>query len=70
MLAGFAVSAGGIIFYIKMQHGNPELRKIAFGTTCAGIALYVIGRVCVVIERRIARNRRERRVLDSGDEAA
>jgi hypothetical protein len=70
MLAGFTISAIGIIFYIKMQHDNPDLRKIAFGTTVAGVVMYMAGRVGVFIERREQRKRRERRVLDSEDEAA
>jgi hypothetical protein len=70
MLAGFAVSAIGIVFYIKMQYGNPGLRKIAFATTCAGIVIYLAGRVCVALDRRKQRRQRERRALNSEDDAA
>jgi hypothetical protein len=70
MLAGFTLSAIGIIFYIKTQHGNQELRKIAFATTVAGIAVYLAGRIGVLLDRRAQRMRRERRVLESEDEAS
>ena len=70
MLTGFTVSAIGIIFCIKMQHSNPPGSKIAFGITIAGIVIYMTGRVGVLIQRRKQRKQRERRVLDSEDEAA
>ena len=58
MLAGFAISAGGMIFYIKYQR-NPHLQKIVFIITLSGIGIYIIGRVGVSLERRRARRHRE-----------
>lgn len=68
MLAGFTVSAVGIVFYIKMKNGNPLLDHLAFGTTCAGIVIYLAGRIGVTLQRREQRRSRQRRDLDSGDD--
>ena len=63
MLAGFSLSAIGILLYIKMHRGTPG-SKIGFALVIAGLVLYVIGRVGVVLERRAAG--REREKLQSG----
>ncbi|MBN2036946.1 MAG: hypothetical protein JW768_09420 [Chitinispirillaceae bacterium] len=58
MIAGFAVSAIGIIFYSQVQRKDPQLSTIAFATTAAGIAIYLVGRIALVVQRR--KERRER----------
>lgn len=66
MLAGFFLSAAGILFYIKTQHGDPDQRTISFGITVAGIAIYAIGRIGVLLERH--RIRREHDTMQDGSE--
>lgn len=63
MMTGFAVSAAGIVWFIREQHRNQFLRKIAFGMTAAGIALYIIGRICVIVQQRRARRLREQALI-------
>ena len=59
MITGFAVSGAGIIMYIKMQHKNALLEKIAFGITSTGIGLWLIGRIGIVVLQRRVRRQRE-----------
>ena len=69
MLTGFAVSAVGIIMYIKMQHKNIVLEKIAFGITATGIGLWLIGRIGIVVQQRRIRGQREQLLKEqSGSE--
>lgn len=57
MLAGFSLSAVGIILYIKMQHSPGRTRELGGTLVAIGIGLYLIGRISV-----IAYNRRERKL--------
>lgn len=59
MITGFAISAAGIIVYIKMQHKNVLLEKTAFGITAFGIGLWLFGRICIIINQRRMRKQRE-----------
>ena len=69
MITGFAVSGAGIIMYIKMQHKNVLLEKIAFGITSTGIGLWLIGRIgIIVLQRRVRRQREQLLNEQSGSE--
>lgn len=59
MITGFAISAAGIIVYIKMQHKNFLLEKLAFGISALGIGLWLFGRICIIINQRMIRKQRE-----------
>lgn len=52
MLAGFGISAVGLVLYIKYQFEDPVIAQYAFGVTIAGFCMYVFGRVFVFINRR------------------
>lgn len=69
MITGFVVSGAGIIMYIKMQHKNALLEKIAFGITATGIGLWLIGRIgIIVLQRRVRRQREQLLKEQSGPE--
>jgi hypothetical protein len=55
ILAGFAISAAGIIMYMQAQHQSGIMRKVAFGIAAAGIGVYVIGRIGIIAQQRRAR---------------
>ncbi|MBN2188451.1 MAG: hypothetical protein JW699_03275 [Chitinispirillaceae bacterium] len=57
MISGFVVTTIGIIVFIKMQ--NTPFEKTGFITTASGLCVWLIGRVCIVIQRRRARRQRE-----------
>jgi hypothetical protein len=65
MLAGFTLSALGIVLYIRMQHSPGQIRQLGGTLVVAGIGLYVIGRVSV-----IGQNRRDRKTRIQTAESA
>ena len=65
MITGFVISAAGIIMYIKMQHKNVLLEKMAFGITAFGIGLWLFGRICIIINQRRMRKQREQALKES-----
>ncbi len=56
MLAGFGISAVGLVLYIKFRFEDPVIAQYAFGVTIAGFCIYVLGRVFVFINRRSQKN--------------
>lgn len=52
MLAGFGISAVGLVFYIKYRFEDPIIAQYAFGVTIAGFCIYVLGRIFVFINRK------------------
>jgi hypothetical protein len=64
MIAGFAISAVGVVMYIQAQHGNVVLRKISFSLTVTGLALYIIGRIGVIVGQRRSRKLRRETLKD------
>ncbi len=50
MITGFIVAIGGILFFMNHRYGIPG--RISFGVTVAGVALYILGRILVIIHRR------------------
>jgi hypothetical protein len=65
MIAGFFISTAGILMYIKMQHKNVLLEKVAFGITAFGIGLWLFGRICIIINQRRTRKEREQTLKES-----
>jgi hypothetical protein len=59
MVSGFVVLSAGAILFVKSQNKNPTLEKIALGIAAFGVALWLSGRVCVIIQRHRARRVRE-----------
>jgi hypothetical protein len=59
MIAGFAISAAGMILLIQAQHKNMMLQNVAFGMVGTGLGLYVIGRIFIIGKQRRARKLRE-----------
>jgi hypothetical protein len=57
MITGFVMSTAGLIMYIKMQHKNPLLEKIAWGTAATGLGFWLIGRIGIAVLQR--RRRKE-----------
>ena len=68
MIAGFTISAIGIICYSQVQRKDPQLSTIAFFTTAGGIAIYLVGRIALVIQRRKERKERMKALNSSNGE--
>jgi hypothetical protein len=58
MIAGFSLSAVGIILYIKMQHSPGRIRELGGTLVVIGIGLYLVGRICVIAQNRRLRKSR------------
>lgn len=52
MLAGFGISAVGLLLYIKYRFEDPVIAQYAFGVTIAGFCIYVLGRIFVFINKK------------------
>ena len=52
MLAGFGISAVGLLFYIKYRFEDPVIAQYAFAATVAGFCVYVLGRVFVFVNKK------------------
>jgi hypothetical protein len=59
MIAGFALSALGIILFSQVQHKDPFLSTVGFSVTAVGIGIYIIGRIGIVIQRRRAKKQHD-----------
>jgi hypothetical protein len=68
MIIGFSISAAGIIFYSQVQRKDPVLSKLAFAVTAAGIGIYIVGRIALVIQRRQARQKQHKALKASTTE--
>jgi hypothetical protein len=68
MIAGFALSAAGMILLIQAQHNNVSLQHVAFGLVGTGLGLYVIGRIFVIGAQRRTRKLREQARENSSEE--
>jgi glucose uptake protein GlcU len=67
MIAGFVISAAGVIMFIKMQHKDRVLENTAFTIAAIGIGLWLIGRIGIILQQRKARKQREQALRDSSD---
>jgi hypothetical protein len=59
MGVGFGVALLGLLAYAYAQtHLHPGLaRTIAFDATIVGFAIYIVGRICLQVQRNRARQR-------------
>ena len=62
MIAGFLIAVAGLLVYMQTRFYGSAIPKIAFGSTIAGFAIYVVGRFFVATNRR-----RKRPVITRND---
>lgn len=56
MLIGLFIAVAGLLFYMQTRFSGSVVPKVAFGITVAGFIVYIVGRICLVSQRKKKRS--------------
>lgn len=55
MMAGFLIAIVSLLFFMQNRYSGSTVRTVWFSLTIAGFVIYVLGRICVALQRANAR---------------